>query len=90
MVVFRDYHTEVINALPPLCLALAYALWDHQPGAAVYAAQEATPVDGTLDGTESDSARLNRQQSTCAAMAPRCQVAPRSYASPTFGSTLDG
>ena len=26
IVVFRDYHTVGINALPPLCLALAYAL----------------------------------------------------------------
>lgn len=39
IVVFRDYHTVGINALPPLCLALAYALG--APGARAQVAESA-------------------------------------------------
>ncbi|HWE60133.1 MAG TPA: glycosyltransferase family 87 protein [Chloroflexota bacterium] len=48
---FRDYHTEGINALPPLCLGLAYLLWEQarrrarDPGAAPVAVA-ASKADG--------------------------------------------
>jgi hypothetical protein len=48
MVVFRDYHTSLINALPPLCLCLAYALRDRQPAGTAQVRSMAAPVSAFL------------------------------------------
>lgn len=47
MVVFRNYHTELINALPPLCLGLAYAQWGRQPAVPAYATPKAASPGAT-------------------------------------------